>query len=316
MNYYSFALLTFLFCINVNAEARNCTIDEKKNGNDALLHLQNNEIEKNRLINYHMPLGIHTSKKIAANEELFYQGGFIAFHDRDLRTTLWTSYRLTKADRDGADGKDRVNCFRTDPRLDNKHTGMSSDYDEAIYDRGHMTPDSDVKDDLIEQINSYTYVNMSPQYCFFNRGIWLNLEHLTKRFAEKYDDILVTNGAIFDVDGLGGRDKDSNVDRMLSRNGKSRVAVPTHYYRVIIKQEGHYWRSIAFMLPNNNVSHGDTWADAKPYALDKITSLELIEAKASVNLFPDFPRAGIIQSLDGTNWDFSVAGKGLTSRCN
>ena len=33
-------------------------------------------------------------------------------------------------------------------------TGVKSDYDEPIFDRGHLANDADIKDDLTEQINT------------------------------------------------------------------------------------------------------------------------------------------------------------------
>jgi DNA/RNA endonuclease G (NUC1) len=39
-------------------------------------------------------------------------------YDHDLRTSLWTGYHLTAEDRAAVKGKDRVNCFRPDPRIE------------------------------------------------------------------------------------------------------------------------------------------------------------------------------------------------------
>ena len=58
-------------------------------------------------------------------------------------------------------------CFRQDPRLTSTETAILADYDEPIYDRGHLANDADLKDDLTEQINTYVLSNMSPQHCRF-----------------------------------------------------------------------------------------------------------------------------------------------------
>ena len=120
------------------------------------------------------------------NEDVLVQGGYILRHDKDLRTGLWVSYKLTDKDIANAydaDGKkkDRVNCFRPDPRMKESETAIKSDYDEPIFDQGHLANDADIKDDLTEQINTYILSNMSPQYCRFNRGIWLSLEETGAR---------------------------------------------------------------------------------------------------------------------------------------
>ena len=218
-------------------------------------------------------------------------------HDPDLRTTIWVSYRLDGDDIENASGKDRINCFRSDPRLDDDIAAKLSDYDEPIFDRGHMTNDADLKDDLIEQVNSYVLSNMSPQHCRFNRGIWLSLEQLTRIWANnnKYGAIYVTSGAVFDRDGNVGRDADNAATRMHSRNNKERVAVPSHYYKVIMRQEETGWKSIAFLLPHTNTNHGASWSDVKQDVIDSIVSISEIEELASLRLHPALNRGELTE---------------------
>jgi endonuclease G, mitochondrial len=99
-------------------------------------------------------------------------------HDDDLRTALWVGYRLTAQDQTDAEGQDRVNCFRKDPRISFDSAATPADYREPRFDQGHMTNHADLKDELLDQINTYVLSNMSPQECKFNRGIWLSLESL------------------------------------------------------------------------------------------------------------------------------------------
>lgn len=305
------SLFAIIFCST--AHAKNCTKTEKRSANQFLIDIQDSQEIKTSLLQYHMPFSFHKSSLDSTNEVMMYQNGFLAMHDPDLRTSLWTAHKLTKTDIEGAQGKKRTNCFRSDPRLSKNDTGIASDYNEAIFDQGHLTSDSDVKDRFIEQLNTYTFVNISPQYCYFNRGIWLNLEHLTRKLALLNNELYVTSGAIFDRDSNQGRDSDSTAERMLSRNGKSRVAIPSHFYKVLMKRENDRWSSLAFLLPHDNNDHGHTWDKAKPYAIERIVSLEEIEAKASLELFPNILRRNISQN--GGDWDLSKAGNGMTGRC-
>src|SRR5690349_21216006 len=88
--------------------------------------------------------------------------------------------------------------------------------------------------------------NMSPQECRFNRGIWLSLESLSRVWAIEYGTIYITSGAIFDRDDDKVRDNDAESRRMTSNAGKKRVAVPSHYYKIILRKDGESFRSIAF----------------------------------------------------------------------
>ncbi len=298
-------IFTLILAPASQAANRNCTPDERKAANQQLLAIAADPSLQKIIANRHTPFGLHLNVGSSVGEQTYFQNGYILEHDTDLRTTLWVSYRLTKLDRQGAAGKDRVNCFRKDPRIARADTATTTDYNEPIFDQGHMTNDADLKDDLIEQINTYMMSNMSPQHCRFNRGIWLSLEHLTRTWADTYEDILVTSGAIFDRDSTRGRDVDSDAVRMESRNGKKRVAVPSHYYKVFLRETTAGWQSIAFTLQNNNDKNGVDWTDVEPIVMANIVSLSDIEAQAGLQLHPTLDRSNLVESLDGANWDFS-----------
>ena len=295
--------------------SRNCTKIEKKEANKHLLAIENNPQLKSKHVQEHLPFGAHKSAQLAKNEEVLVQGGYVMKHDHDLRTSLWSAFHLTKKDVLGTKGKMRVNCFRKDPRLE-KGAATTTDYNEPIFDQGHLTNDASLKDELIEQINTYTMANMSPQHCRFNRGVWLSLEHLSRAWAKKYNSVYITSGAIFDKNDDGNRDLDSEANRMESRNGKSRVAVPTDYYKVMLRQTADgQWHSIAFLLPHNNNKNGVQWAKVKPYAMANIVSLEELEDKADIDLMPMVKNSRFKRSTEGENWDLSVGKNNMESRC-
>ncbi len=191
-----------LLVSTADAATRNCTAQEKADGNAQLMALQSDTSRQAELMGLHLPFGQHTGTHASQggpdNETLLFQEGYLLLHDSDLRTGLWVSYKLTAADIAGAANKDRVNCIRRDPRLPSADTAFQSDYKEPIYDQRHMANDADMKDVLIEQINTYMMSNMSPQHCRFNRGIWLSLEHLGRAWAEEFGTVYITSGAIFD----------------------------------------------------------------------------------------------------------------------
>lgn len=310
---YIAMMLAALSYHNVNAASRTCTADEKAEGDQLLHNIVKDEERKNSIAKNHMPLGIHINHETGDNEHILYQGGYILKHDHDLRTSLWVSYKLTKQDITNAAGKQRVNCFRTDPRLNDIHAATRSDYNEPIFDQGHLANDADLKDDLLQQVNSYIMSNMSPQQCRFNRGIWLSLEHLTRKWAKQYTTIFVTSGAIFDNDGNAQRDTDEDSLRMVSRNGKQRVAVPSHYYKVIVRKQDDMWKSISFLLKHTNDSHGVKWEEVRPDVIYSITNIGIIEELAEITLHPGLDRKLLNQQI--ADWDLSTAKSNLESTC-
>lgn len=308
-------LFLVLISCGAHAATRNCTPQERADANTQLEAIESDEGARLSILMEHLPFGAHRSTQ-DQNRELLYQGGYMLAHDPDLRTAVWVSYRLDGNDIEGASGQDRVNCFRTDPRLDSNERATPADYDEATFDQGHMTNDADLKDDVLEQVNTYVMSNMSPQHCRFNRGIWLSLEHLTRIWANnsQYGALLVTSGAIFDRDDTIGRDDDGEATRMESRNGNERVAVPSHYYKVILRQDENSWKSVSFLLPHDNTNHGTRWDDVRPHVEESIVSISEIEELASLRLHPALNRSELTETILGSDWDFDNGRNNFNSR--
>ena len=80
----------------------------------------------------------------------------------------------------------------------------------------------------------------------------------------------------------------------------------SHYYKIILPQDGQTWHSIAFIVQNHNGPHGVTWADAKPDVLEAVTTIEAIEHRAEMTFHPDLDRTELIQSPGGPGWDFDT----------
>ena len=311
-------LLVLAFATPALVQARNCTAAERDAANAQLLAIQSDAPRTARILERHLPLGVPTSTHVVQggpdNEDLLAQEGYVRLHDKDLRTTLWVAYRLTKADLEGAAGKERVNCFRRDPRFTSDESGTPTDYDEPIFDQGHMTNDADLKDDVTEQVNTYMMSNMSPQYCRLNRGVWLSLESLGRKLAEQNETIFIVSGAIFDYNNRDERDRDRSVAHMGSRNQKARVGIPSDYYKIFLRQEGDDWQSIAFLLENNNEAHGTRWDDVRPFVEASMTTVEEIERVSDTSFFPDLPRADLTQNALAM-WDLSAADGNAEGTC-
>ena len=326
-NVVSLAVLALFFVFSTHpatSEARNCTKSERDAADAKLKATQGDKDLSEKLIRYHMPYGVHNGTHAVQggpdNEDVLVQGGYVLRHDKDLRTGLWVSYKLTDKDIANAydaDGKkkDRVNCFRQDPRMGESETAIKSDYDEPIFDQGHLANDADIKDDLTEQINTYVLSNMSPQYCRFNRGIWLSLEELGREWVEKYKTVYITSGAIFDFNKRDARERDESAGRMGSRNQKARVAIPSAYYKIFLRQNGKQWHSIAFLLEHSNAKNGVSWDEVRPVAEASIVRLEDIEKVAETTFHPNLDRDKVVQHSVGSGWGLSKGGSNSEKSC-
>ena len=190
------AVLTMFWAAAYATEKRDCTDDEEHAADRQLLAIIEDETRSGKLIESHLPFGIHigthASQGGPTNEKLLVQAGYVTLHDGDLRTALWTAHKLTDKDVIAGESADRVECFRQDIRLQEEHAAIKKDYEEPIFDRGHLTPDADLKGDVTEQVNSYVLSNMAPQHRRFNRGIWKELEGLGREWAKTHETVYVT----------------------------------------------------------------------------------------------------------------------------
>jgi len=263
------------------AEDRNCTATEKADGN-AWLWL--NARDRALAIKTHLPWGVPGELAPTTNERLLVQRDYVNRYDADLRVPMWSAERIRFSALGKVDG--RVSCFRPDPRLPTDAAATPEDYKEPIYDQGHMSPDADQDSSVRSAINTYIMSNMTPQNCQLNRGIWQILEGLTRRWAKKEKVVYVLSGSVFDRDGNGVRDADTDAERMKSNNGKRRVAVPSAFYKIVAynKPDGSV-ATLSLLLPHTTANpNGHTALD---YLTDHITTITAIERLTGYDLFPE-----------------------------
>ena len=243
--------------------------------------------DKDIALHKHLPWGVPESPEGADHEKLLIQTDYILSHDGDLRTSTWAAYLLKK--RDVEVERSRQECFRKDVRVKKSHAGLCVDYLEATYDQGHLVPNSDMKRTLRSMINTYMMSNMAPQHCNFNRGSWLVLEGLARHWAKENNKIYVITGAVFDRDGVGGRDADSEALRMISNNGDERVAVASHFYKILIhKQSDRSLKTLSILLPHHNEKLPSDSQEKEDFYINHIVSIDEIEQITGVNFLPDY----------------------------
>jgi endonuclease G, mitochondrial len=272
--------ITSLASTPAAAEDRNCTASEKAEG-DRQLWLSAGD--KSLSLSTHLPWGQPRETSPTTHERTLVQRDYVIRYDDDLRVPVWTAERLV-FDRIGkVDG--RVNCFRPDPRIPVSASAKLIDYEERIYDRGHSTPDADQDSSITAAVNSYMLSNMSPQTCQFNRGIWQILESIVRLWAKEHATVYVISGSVFDRDGDGRRDRDSDAPRMESNNGQERVAVPSAFFKLITRQKADgSLETLSVLLPHDNTRL--TGDPAVAYLRGKVTSVAALERVTGLDFFP------------------------------
>ena len=116
------------------------------------------EAEQQTAEETHLPFGIPEATA-ATNEHLLHQEHFVLNYDDDLRVPLWAAYRLRKSE---ICRRDRKNCFRRDPRLSDEQAAFCEDYEEPVFDRGHLAPRAAMNRSKNAMLNTYVLTNMAP----------------------------------------------------------------------------------------------------------------------------------------------------------
>ena len=249
----------------------------------------------------HLPVGLPEGVGDASSgERLLAQPHFLIWYDTQLRAPLWTAHHLTQfeaqvkpskdnADSDEDDGEKRADSFRSDPRLEPDERSRCRDYNEPIFDQGHMVPNADLDfmtpgmPYALGMDHSFLMSNMTPQHCAFNRGPWQVLEGLVRNWATKADDTWIITGAIYQRDDAPGQDIHHTAWRMQGKDGDRRIAIPSALYKIVAQWEDGQWHTLTVMLPNTDrlIEEGQK----RSYITDGIRSLSRIQQLTGLPIF-------------------------------
>jgi endonuclease G, mitochondrial len=275
------------------ALARDCSASEKATAN-AQLWLS--PTDKQLAMDTHLRWGAPPISPTATNEWYLAQRDYVILYDGDLRLPLMTAERVRSSKLRSIE---RTDCFRRDVRIDAPMDSKPSDFDEPIFDQGHLAAFANQTVSKIAGNNSFVMSNMAPQTCQFNRGIWQILEGIVRLWAADRKTLYVMSGSIMDRDADGLRDADEAAARMVSNNKKRRVAVPTAFFKVVAAEnDDGSVDTLAFIMPHNQQNpNGD---EAVAYLQAHVTTLADVTQRTGLSLFPSQPTVREAQQL----WPF------------
>ncbi len=204
-----------------------------------------------------------------SHKQTLCRKGYVAGYNSERKTADWVAEYLT-AERVLSVTTNRSNDFRPDPEIAPGQRAELVDYKGSGFDRGHLVPAGDVRWDKDAMSESFLLSNIAPQVgAGFNRGIWKSLEDRVRAWASQRVEVYVYTGPIY-------------AQKAEARTiGPNRVAVPTHFYKVIF--DPVTVEALAFVLPNKRIAG----RDLKSYivsvdeveALTKLDFLSVVEER-------------------------------------
>lgn len=233
----------------------------------------------------HNPYGLPRTRQPASWTLIVRRGYTLAHNNVDLIAD-WVSFRLTKDYVLGTERRPGASAFQPDPLLTPPRRAEREDYTgwSGVYDRGHQCAAADSKgrgDAVIRE--SFYLSNMTPQSSRLNRNRWRLLEERVQRLARARGELWVITGPLFvDEDG------DGIVEYYAI--GRRQVAVPTHYYRIVVafRPGSEELEALAFLVPNR---------DVRQPLESFLTSIDEIERLSGIDFLADLDD-GVEEALE------------------
>lgn len=174
---------------------------------------------------------------------------YVLSYDRRNRVAHWVFEHLTP-DRVAGDSKvDRSKCeFKPDESIHPFFRSLNSDYKGSGFDRGHLAAAGNHKTHQMHCEQTFYLTNMAPQVgSGFNRDAWNNLERYVRKLTKTYPNVYVCTGPLY----LPKKEADGKAYVKYQVIGNNNVAVPTHFYKVIVGQTASGQLELqSFVMPN------------------------------------------------------------------
>uniref|UniRef100_A0A0N4ZKK9 Endonuclease n=1 Tax=Parastrongyloides trichosuri TaxID=131310 RepID=A0A0N4ZKK9_PARTI len=210
-------------------------------------------------------------------ENLRVYEDFVLSYDRRTRTAHWVLEHLTP-ERMKRDPKvDRNLCqFQPDTSIHKYFQSQNSDYLRSGYDRGHLAAAGNHRKSQRAVEQTFYLTNMSPQVGKgFNRDKWNELEIHVRKHAKKNPNVFVATGPLY----MPKEEADGKKYVKYKVIGNNNVAVPTHFFKVVlIETETNNFEMECYVLPNEVIP------DETPLA-KFLVPLESIERAAGFIIF-------------------------------
>ncbi|KAI8622638.1 hypothetical protein BC830DRAFT_1088150 [Chytriomyces sp. MP71] len=228
-------------------------------------------------------------------------------YDRRMRNAHWVAERLTKESieklllEDPSSKPDRKHStFKEDASIPQDFRVKPVDYINSGYDRGHLVPAADVVESQQAIDETFLMTNTSPQAPAFNRGIWASFERYVRGLVKSFDEVYVVTGPLY-LSKADAEDGKFYIKYEVIGRDKN-VAVPTHFYKVILGLKNNKPYMGSFVLPNEGVA-ADT-------ALESfLLPVSVIESSTGLEFFPQVDRRSVGNMCSIVKCNFLLAAK-------
>lgn len=209
---------------------------------------------------------------------------FVLSYDRRLKHPIWVLQHLTPERVRGNEPVDGgLSSFYSNETLHEYFRSTNDDYLGSGYDRCHMSPACDDMADRRWMDQSFCLTNIAPQLPGLYRGPWRLLEKYVDHLARRSRNMYIVTGTAYQP-----MEKAQTITYRLI--GENRVSVPTHFYKVWVREDVRGKLSMeGFLLPNiREIKENFLLA---PFRIDIDKDLSSIERSTGLIFFDKLDRS-------------------------
>ncbi|XP_017098161.1 endonuclease G, mitochondrial isoform X1 [Drosophila bipectinata] len=234
-------------------------------------------------------------------DDIHIYKNFVVSYDRRNRIAHWVCERLGVECLSERDPKTLVkpNEYITDYTIPAMFSPTMRDFRNSDWVGGHMASPQNYKCDYVRFHETYKFPNIVPIHRGLKTNIWQKLEHYVRLLTLRSDAVYVYTGPMFMPQRITFRNWAIRHHVM----GMNTVAVPTHFFKVIIsEQKGNF--DLPFMegyvVPNADI---DKNMDLRAF----LSEIRDIEHFAGLKFYDGRVRNELGMSIvDNPNMDYEL----------
>ncbi|XP_022700480.1 endonuclease G, mitochondrial-like [Varroa jacobsoni] len=221
-------------------------------------------------------------------DNIRYLSDYVLSYDKRNRTANWVMEHLTKENLRSIEEVSRTKCeFHEDQAIHPYFRSGVADYARSGFDRGHLAAAGNHRRTQKDMNDTFFYSNMAPQVGKgFNRDSWERLESHVRQLTRKYTSVYVCTGPLY----LPRCEADGKLYVHYQVIGANHVAVPTHFFKVVVGETDNGEMDMeAYVMPNEVID------DTTPLEAFMVP-LDTIERASGLLIFN---RIGSLRTMNG-----------------
>ncbi|GFQ75794.1 endonuclease G, mitochondrial, partial [Trichonephila clavata] len=253
--------------------------------------------EKSALVDAVEPMDIDVEDPVSSTMQFGFPSvdsirsrkSYVLSYDRRNRVPNWVFEHLTP---ELIAHDENINRSKSEFFEDNSihayFRSTNADYKHSGFDRGHLAAAGNHRSKQEYLDDTFVLSNITPQVGKgFNRDAWNKLEKHVRKTVRKYKNVYVVTGPLY----LPRMEPDGKKYVKYQVIGPHDVAVPTHFFKVVVGERDAQFDMEAYVMPNAPI---DDKVPLKAFMVPK----DVIERCAGFLLFEKLPNS-VFRSVNG-----------------